>query len=376
MIAYCPTSSFRCPADFNPLRCPITGAPLEYDSIPDFVPAAIDVRETGIWRYSAFLPVVHEAEARVTLGEGWTPLVPDEWAGLPLHWKIDALMPTGSYKDRGVCIMVNWLKGLGYEVLVDDSSGNAGASLACYAARAGLRSIIFVPQTAPEPKKAQVSIYGGELVEVPGPRAEATKAAEAMTYNSREMAYASHAWHPAFLLGQMTVAWEIWEQLGRVVPDWIVAPVGHGGTLLGAWRGFQHLRKSGVINKLPRLLAVQAEPYTPICDAFNNHWEEIRPVFYMRTIAADGITISHPVRWAALLNAIRFSKGSAISVSEEEVIGAHQDLAARGLFVEPTSATIAAALRKRPPELIKPRELVVGILTGHGLKRSPTTMAV
>ena len=371
LIAYCPTSNFRGPASLSPLRCPMTGAPLEYTDLPDFVPAAIDTREMGIWRYSSFLPVVATNQARVTLGEGWTPLIRDEWAGLSLHWKIDALMPTGSYKDRGVCVMVNWLKGLGYEVLVDDSSGNAGASLACYAARAGLRSVIFVPEVAPEPKKAQVSIYGGELVEVPGPRAEATKAAEAMSYNSRDLAYASHAWHPAFLLGQMTVAYEIWEQLGRLVPDWIVAPVGHGGTLLGAWRGFQHLRRSGVTSKLPRLLAVQAEPYTPIYEAFQNHWAEIRPELHMRTITADGITISHPVRWAALLEAIQFSKGTVMAVTEEEVKEAHQGLAARGLFVEPTSATIAAALRKRDGDLIKARDVVVGILTGHGLKRPP-----
>ena len=375
MIAYCPTGSFRCPAELSPLRCPATGAPLEYNALPDFVPGAIDEREVGIWRYSAFLPVVQGGQTRVTLGEGWTPLIRDEWAGLSLYWKIDALMPTGSYKDRGICVMVNWLKGLGYEVLVDDSSGNAGASLACYAARAGLRAMIFVPEVAPEPKKAQVAIYGGELVEVPGPRAEATKAAEAITSNSRELAYASHAWHPAFLLGQMSVAWEIWEQLGRTVPDWIVAPVGHGGTLLGAWRGFQHLRKSGVINKLPRLMAVQADPYTPIYEAFVNGWSEIRPSPHMRVISADGVTISYPVRWAALLEAIQFSKGAAIAVSEEEVVAAHQHLAERGLFVEPTSATIAAALRKRPEELIKPRELVVGILTGHGLKRPPTLAA-
>lgn len=375
MIVYCPTGSFRCPAETSPLRCPGSGAPLEYNAIPEFVPAAIDTREIGIWRYSAFLPVVAAGQPRVTLGEGWTPLIRDEWAGLPVHWKLDALMPTGSYKDRGICVMVNWLKGLGYEVLVDDSSGNAGASLACYAARAGLRSIIFVPQAAPEPKKAQVAIYGGELVEVPGPRAEATKAAEAMTYNSSEMAYASHAWHPAFLLGQMTVAWEIWEQLGRTVPDWLIAPVGHGGTLLGAWRGFQHLRQSGVTSKLPRLIAVQADPYTPIYDAFRNQTDAIQPRPHMRTISADGITISHPVRWAALLEAIQFSKGAVIAVAEEEVVAAHHDLAARGLFVEPTSATIAAALRKRPEELIKPRETVVGILTGHGLKRPPKLTA-
>lgn len=354
----------------------MTGAPLEYTGLPDFDPASVDPHATGIWRYAAMLPVVQPGAERVTLGEGWTPLVRDHWAGLPLHWKIDALMPTGSYKDRGICVMVNWLKGLGYETLVDDSSGNAGASLACYAGRAGLRATIFVPQVAPEPKKAQIAIYGGELVEVPGPRMEATRAAEAITSTSTEMAYASHAWHPAFLFGQMTVAWEIWEQLGQQVPDWLLAPVGHGGTLLGAWRGFQHLRRSGVTTKMPRLLAVQADPYTPLYDAFHNSWSEIRPGPHVRTISADGITISHPVRWAALLEAIQFSHGTVASVSEEEVVAAHQELAARGIFVEPTSATIAAALKQRTAQVIKPREVVVGILTGHGLKRPPLVTPV
>ena len=265
-------------------------------------------------------------------------------------------MPTGSYKDRGVSVMVNWLSGLGYEVLVDDSSGNAGASLACYAGRAGLRSCIFVPLSAPEPKKAQISVYGGELVEVPGPRSEATKAAEAVTSNSRDMAYASHAWHPAFLLGQMTVAWEIWEQLGGVVPDWLVAPTGHGGTLLGAWRGFQHLRESGITTKLPRLIAVQAEPYTPLYDAFVNGWERVQATAHVEKISADGIAISYPVRSVALLEAIRFSKGIVLAIAEHEVVAAHHELAARGLFVEPTSATVGAALRKLPAGFIKPKE--------------------
>ncbi len=148
----------------------MTGAPLEYRDIPRFDPDAIRPTEPGIWRYSAMLPVIRPGVRRVTIGEGWTPLIRDEWAGREVRWKLDALMPTGSYKDRGVSVMVNWLKGLGYETLVDDSSGNAGASLACYAGRAGLRSCIYVPQSAPEPKKAQVTIYGGELVEVPGPR--------------------------------------------------------------------------------------------------------------------------------------------------------------------------------------------------------------
>ena len=374
MIAYCPTSSFTSPAEQSPLRCPISGDPLEFTQLPRFDPASSDPGQAGIWRYEAMLPVVMAGQRRVTLGEGWTPLIKDEWAGQPVYWKLDALMPTGSYKDRGVSVMVNWLKGLGFETLVDDSSGNAGASLACYASRAGLNSCIFVPSMAPEPKKAQIAIYGGELVEVPGPRAAATMAAEAVTGTSRDMAYASHAWHPAFLFGQMTVAWEMWEQLGQRVPDWIVVPTGNGGTLLGAWRGFQHLRDCGVTNRLPRLIAVQAEPYTPLYDAYDNGWEKIQPEAHMEQISADGIAISYPVRWAALLEAIRYSRGMAVAVTEEQVTAAHHTLARSGLFVEPTSATVAAALALLPKGTFKPREVVVGVLTGHGLKHPPLIM--
>ncbi|MFN3983534.1 MAG: pyridoxal-phosphate dependent enzyme, partial [Caldilinea sp.] len=155
------------------------------------------------------------------------------------------------------------------------------------------------------------------------------------------------------------------------VPDWLVAPAGHGGTLLGAWRGFQHLRVSGVTNRLPRLLAVQAEPYTPLYDAFVSGASAVEPTPHVQTISADGIAISYPVRWRALLDAIRFSRGVAMAVNEREVVAAHTELATRGVFVEPTSATIAAALQKAPKELIRPDELVVGILTGHGLKKPP-----
>lgn len=371
MIAYCPSSKFRCKAEQSPLRCPLTGAPLEFTDMPLFDPASIQPKIAGMWRYEAMLPVIRNGYDRITLGEGWTPLIPDRWAGRSLYWKLDALMPTGSYKDRGICVMVNWLRGLGYEALADDTSGNAGASLACYAGRAGLRAVIFVPATAPAPKKAQIMVYGAELVEVPGTRADATNAVEMATCTSREMAYASHAWHPAFLLGQMTVAWEIWEQLGGVVPDWLIAPVGHGGTLLGAWRGFQHLRVSGVTTKLPRLIAVQAEPYTPLYDAFVNGATKIEPTPHVQVISADGIAISYPVRWQALLEAIRFSRGMVLAVNDQEVAEAHGELAGRGIFVEPTSATIAAALKKTQKAVIPHSDLIVGILTGHGLKKIP-----
>lgn len=367
LIAYCPNSAFQISAELSPLRCPITGQPLEYKEILPFAPSLIDEKRGGLWRYAAILPV---RKAPVTLGEGWTPLISDEWAGRDLYWKMDAWMPTGSYKDRGVSVMVNWFIEQGAETLVDDSSGNAGASLACYAARAGLGSTIYVPARAPDPKKAQVAIYGAELVEVPGPRDMATRAAEAATRHSRETVYASHAWHPAFLLGQMTCAWEIWEQLGGEVPDWIVSPAGHGGLLLGICRGFQHLISSGITNRLPRMVAVQAEPYTPIYDAFHGQSDTLEGGAHIERISADGIAISYPVRGRALVEAIRQSKGTVVAVSDEDVITAHHQLAEQGIFVEPTSATVAVAIRQLAGEF-GPQDKVVGILTGHGLKNPP-----
>lgn len=370
MIAYCPSSSFQIAAELSPLRCPVSGQPLEYREIPTFSPARIDENRQGLWRYGSMLPVLKPQQTPVTLGEGWTPLISDQWAERQVYWKMDAWMPTGSYKDRGVSVMVNWFKGQGAETLVDDSSGNAGASIACYAARAGLRSIIYVPESAPEPKKAQVAIYGAELVEVPGPRDLATRAAEAATQHSREIVYASHAWHPAFLLGQMTCAWEIWEQLDGNVPDWIVSPAGHGGLLLGVCRGFQHLMASGITNRMPRVVAVQAEPYTSIYDAFHDNLETIDVGPRMERINADGIAISYPVRWKALVEAIRQANGTVVAVSDEDVMVVHHQLAEQGIFVEPTSATVALAIRQLAGEF-GPNEKVVGILTGHGLKNPP-----
>lgn len=369
LIAYCPTSRFSAPAEVSPLRCPITGEPLEYRDLPRFNPDDIDPSQPGHWRYQAMLPVLKPNHRKVTLGEGWTPLIEDEWAGIPVLWKFDALMPSGSYKDRGVSVMINWLLGQGVKVVMDDSSGNAGASIACYAARAGIKARIFVPASAPEPKKAQIAVYGAELVEVPGPRRAATQAVEAA--QNSDAVYASHAWHPACLLGFMTNAWELWEQMKGQVPDWYVIPCGYGGLFLGAWRGYQHLYNSGLIDRLPRMVAVQAEPITPIFDAFHAGLDRVvlRPRAAISTLA-DGIAVENPVRGQAILSALRRSNGTAIAVTDEEIAEAHIAMAEQGLFVEPSSATVAVALEKLKPHL-EPGQTIVAALTGLGLKKPP-----
>lgn len=362
MIAYCPTSNFRAEAERSPLRCPITSDPLEYTDLPDFQPDLIDSTQVGLWRYAAMLPVIASGTKPVTLGEGWTHLVPDRWDRTPVYWKFDALMPSGSYYDRGVSVMLNWLIKQGAEKVVEDSSGNAGASVACYAARAGLRACIYVPESAPETKKAQIAYYGAELVEVPGMRQAATDAAVAATRLNKATRYASHSLQPSYILGLMTCAWEIWEQLDRNVPDWFIVSTGQGGLLLGVWRGFQQLKQRGLIDKLPKLVAVQAAPYTSLHDAFTNGWLEVRGhISYFESISADGIAISESLRATTLLSILRESGGVTVSVSEAEVLIAREQLAQQGLYVEPTSATVGAAITKLSG-LIQPHETVVAAL--------------
>jgi len=278
------------------------------------------------------------------------------------------MAPTGSYKDRGVALMVSTLATQGVTTVCDDSSGNAGASLAAYAARASVQATIFTPAYASPAKRAQIAVYGATLVPVPGPREEATRAAHRAVEEG--MTYASHNWHPAMLVGLQTIAWEVWEQMGRQGPDWFVLPVGHGSLLLGAHRGFQRLLTADLIERLPRLVAVQAEPVAPLYAAFHAGLDEIPAVPSGHTVA-EGIAINQPVRGPALLQALRESNGTVLQVSDQATLQAQQLLARRGLYVEPTAAAAVAGLQQLIKQ-VKPHEVVVVPLTGSGLKGVPS----
>lgn len=320
----------------------------------------------GLWRYGAMLPP-GLACGPVTLGEGFTPLIQGEWNGLSVFWKLEYLNPTGAFKDRGTALVINDALARGVRRVVDDSSGNAGASLAAYAARAGIHARVFVPAHASLVKQAQIAVYGAELVQVPGPRIEASRAAERAT--SRDTVYASHVWHPFTLVGMATAAWEIWEQLGQRGPDWFVVPVGQGTLLLGVWRGFQSLRTAGLIDRLPRLIAAQAERCSPLARAMGAGQDEAEAVPSQVTMA-EGIAIVKPVRSRALLEALRESKGLTPVATEQEIEQAQSRLARAGMFVEPTSATAVAVLPAIQPQIL-PDETVVVALTGSGLKSPP-----
>ena len=233
----------------------------------------IDTSRYSVWRYARAL-LVGDAHA-VSLGEGWTPLVRGEWDGATVHYKLEFMMPSGSFKDRGMTVMVSYLKSRGIDRVLEDSSGNAGASLSAYAAAAGLACRILVPETASYPKIAQIAACGADVVTIAGSRQDV---AEAALSQSAEIFYASHNWQPFFVEGTKTLAYELWEQLGFRAPDNLVVPLGYGSNVLGADRGFGELVRAGEIDARPRVFGVQAARCAPYEAAFRAGAEHLVPI--------------------------------------------------------------------------------------------------
>ncbi|MFQ6058357.1 MAG: threonine synthase [Anaerolineae bacterium] len=338
------------------------GAVFELEGAPPFSRQAVKSDELTLWRYRAMLPIEHE-ENIVSLGEGFTPLVETNVYSLPILCKLEFLAPTGSFKDRGTTVLVSALREMGVERVVEDSSGNAAASLAAYCARAGIRARIFVPAHASPAKLAQIAVYGAELVPVEGPRERAAAAAQDAATKAY---YASHYYNPLPLEGLKTFAYEVWEQLGGTAPHNLVFPVGHGTFLLGAYGGFGELLAAGLIEHVPRLFAVQARACAPLYEAYRRGMKDVPPVAEGQTIA-EGIRIAHPVRGRQVLQAIRETGGTVLTVDDGETQRARDILARLGLYVEPTSAAAVAGLRKLD-KIIAPGEITVVPLTGSGLK--------
>ncbi|MGV8025685.1 MAG: threonine synthase [Anaerolineaceae bacterium] len=357
--------------DFSRWRCDCGGAWVLVSSQP-LSTEEIDTDIKSIWRYNAFFPK-EIREIRGSLGAGFTPLLPCTIYSREVQLKLDYLMPTGSFKDRGVELMMNALAAEGVKRVAEDSSGNAGASVAAYAARLGMKASIFTPSHASPMKLAQISFFGAEVHSIPGARSNASQAASQAVKEG--IIYASHAYNPIYLLGQQTAAWEVWEQNEYQIPDWVVVPVGQGGNLLGYYEGFQALFKAGLGKKIPKLIAVQPECLAPICDAFKQEWKEWPSISApQKGSIAEGLAITQPVRWKHIVKAIQASCGLCVKVAEDEIIQAQQLLAEQGFFVEPTSAVVIAALKKiLKTEKLERNETVVISLTGSGLKASPTT---
>ncbi|WP_458186484.1 pyridoxal-phosphate dependent enzyme [Haladaptatus sp. NG-WS-4] len=347
----------------EPWRCEC-GHPLDFAErpLPDSPAPAfteIDTRE-GLWAVSEFLPV----RQVVTLGEGFTPLVDaDDWDA---QFKLDCVFPSGSFKDRGATATLSRAAELGVETVLEDSSGNAGAAIAQYAARAGIDAKIYAPADAKASKLRAIERAGATPVRVEGSRQDVTDTCiEAV--EAGEGWYASHAWNPAFFAGTMTFALELAAQRDWSVPDAVVCPLGHGTLFLGAYRGFRALCDAGWTDRMPRLLGVQAMGVAPI--AVELHASDEGDTEADRNDVADGIQITHPARGGQILDAIDSTGGDAIALDSEATRDALDRLHRTGFYVEPTSAVAVAGLSAyRERGVLDDDADVVVPLTGHGLK--------
>ena len=279
------------------------------------IPEQIAQRAPTLWRYWEALPLADPTRI-ISLGEGMTPLVGDQLDSCQHWFKLDYIFPTGSYKDRGASVLLSKAYELGIDRVVEDSSGNAGAAIAAYSARANIDCIIYCPEKTSAGKLAQILSYGAKLELIPGNRNQTTQAVLSAT---NSIFYASHNWNPFFLSGVQTMAFEIVEQLDWSAPDAVVCPVGFGGIYLSLYLGFQKLYLQGLIKKLPRLLGVQSESCCPIFRSLANNQREITPMPVEAETLAEGIIAEQPIRSRMIKDVILKTEGAFTTVTEDEI---------------------------------------------------------
>ncbi|PZG93653.1 threonine synthase [Streptomyces sp. NTH33] len=355
---YCPADGVRVPGDSLAWCCPSCHGPLDLDFTPIPAPLkSLTGRVNSLWRYAETLPL---PAPTVSLGEGRTPLVTltDEVSA-----KLDYLMPTLSFKDRGAVLLAEVGLRSGPRRVVADSSGNAGTAIAAYCARARLPCTVYVPLGTSAKKLEQTEAHGARPAVVDGDREAAGRAARRAA-NEPDTFYASHVYNPYFLHGTKTYVHELWEDLGGRLPEVLVLPVGNGTLLLGAALAIAELYRAGLLNRRPALWAVQAAAVAPLAHAWEQGAQDLTGTTTAAPTYAEGIAVLRPPRARQILRAVRDSGGTFLTVTEDQIRHAQLDLASRGLYVESTSAVCWAAVRDRP---LGGKSAVVP-LCGAGLK--------
>lgn len=373
----CPRCAHRFPLSrlLNLCTC---GSPLlvRYDlkkASANFSISSLQGRVSSLWRYRELLPLRDDANL-VSLGEGFTPLLPAKSLagelGLKRLWiKDEAQNPTGSFKDRGLSLAISRAKELGVKKAAIPSAGNAGGSLAAYAARAGIEAHVFMPRDTPIANQIEVQQYGARLTLVDGLINDCGR-----IINERKTAEGwfdiSTLKEPYRVEGKKTMGYEIAEQLNWTLPDVIIYPTGGGTGLIGMWKAFQEMEELGWIgSKRPRMVSVQASGCAPIVKAFGEGRETAEPWQNAKTVAS-GLRVPQAVADFLMLRALRESNGTALSVSDEEMIAEIPRLGrAEGIFFCPEGAACAAALRRLMQNgWVKPTDEVVLFNTASGLK--------
>lgn len=326
-------------------------------------------RENSMWRYMEFLPVTGESKVN-KLRVGWSPFYekPDlaERLGIgKLYVKDDGVNPTASLKDRASAMAVVKAEEAGVDTIACSSTGNAASSLAGNGAAAGFTTYIFVPERAPKGKVAQLMMFGANVISVKGSYEDTFRlSAEAIDrwgwYNRNA------AINPYLMEGKKTVALEIAEQLNWQMTDYIAISVGDGCTIGGLWKGLKDLYAAGFIDKLPRIISVQAEGCCPLNRAIleGSDWKPME-----ENTLADSIAVGVPRNPDKALNAIRESNGIPVNVSDDEILEAMRILGSSGVFAEPAGATGTAGVKKAVEQGLIPKDAsVVSVVTGSGLK--------
>ena len=362
---HCPLCHTSFPVDKRRWRCDC-GSCLDLDFHPVVQLQNIRKEVNTLWRYRSVLPIQKD-DTIVSLGAGYTALLPVSIDGKRIWLKMEQLAPTGSFKDRGAAVLISKVKELGIREIIEDSSGNAGSAIAAFAAAADIRCHIFVPASTSPAKIHQISSYGAVLHRIKGNR-QAT--AEAALEAAQEHYYASHVWNPFFFQGTKTIAYELCEQNHWKAPDTLILPVGNGSLLLGAWIGFRELLAAEIIAKLPQLVAVQSSAVAPVYSAFFHSSDTANPP---DSTVAEGIAVAHPPRLQQIIAAIRESNGTVIRVTEAQTMEAHQEMRRRGLYIELTSAVAIAGLKAYLKSTDRFAENIVCPITGHGLKSQKYT---
>jgi len=372
----------ECRAKFDPHEklyiCPKCGGLLEIEFDLDELSEKLDRRRLKaepprVWKYRAFMPIFDDSKI-VTLHEGGTPLyrchrLEQEIGVKELYVKNEGANPTGSFKDRGMTVGVTKALEFGAKIVACASTGNTSASLAAYAAKAGLKCFVVLPSgKVARGKLAQAIMHGAEVVSIRG-NFDQGLAIVRKICDERKDIYLLNSVNPFRLQGQKSIGFEVADQLGWEVPDRVVVPMGNCANIWAIYKGFMEYEAVGMIKGIPMMTGIQAVGAMPIVDAIKQGLDKFVPVENPETIAT-AIRIGSPVNGPKAIRAIRESRGTAESVTDEEIISAQKSLARlEGLGVEPASASTIAGLMKLVEQgVIGADERVVCIATGHILK--------
>ena len=366
------------PSTGNSYSCPHCGDLLEitydFNALKESVTlSSWKLRPLSVWKYEQLLPI-EEASTRITLGEGGTTLHRASRLGQAiglgkLNVKNEGENPTGSFKDRGMTVGVSRAVEVDSKKVICASTGNTSASLAAYAAKAGLECIVVIPAgKIAQGKLVQAIAHGARVIQIEGYFDDALRSVLALVKSNPKL-YLLNSVNPYRIEGQKTIAYEVWDQLEGSVPDTVIVPVGNAGNLSAIWKGFHDLNQIGLTSTMPRMIGIQARGASPITEAFKSGRLEITPVKRPETVAT-AIKIGSPASWKKALLAVRESGGLMEEVTDDEILDAQKLLARlEGVFVEPASAaSIAGAKKLTDLGIIGSDESVTCVVTGHGLK--------